>query len=199
VAAAGGAATRGLDREVNQYGKPFDEIAKGADGQLDKILDAEKMIAGGAIEQALGVPKILTALVSGQGSGVRITQAELASITKARGIGGDVEGFFNRISGQGTLTAAQKQQMQSILQDVRERIVQKKMIARTVTDEMQTATSREGVLAAAKKGRDGLDAHAAQGGARSGGTIRYTSGSTVYNIPASQEAEFLKDHPGATK
>lgn len=32
-----------------------------------------------------------------------------------------------------------------------------------------------------------------------GGTVRYTSGGITYNIPAGDEAEFLKDHPGAKK
>lgn len=162
--AASGAAVRGLDREIGQFGKPFDEITKSADQQLDKILDAEKMVAGGAVQQALAVPKILTALVSGQGSGVRITQAEMNSILKARGIVGDIEGFFRRIGGQGKFTDVQKQQMEAILGDVRQRLIEKKMIARATQDEMQSATNRDDILAAAKKGRDALDAHASKGG-----------------------------------
>jgi len=42
-----------------------------------------------------------------------------------------------------------------------------------------------------------LDRYAPKGSG--GATVRYTSGGKSYNIPASQEAEFLKDHPGAQK
>jgi len=182
-----------LDRETTQHGKAFDEISKGADSQLDKILDAEKMLAGGAVQQALGIPKILTALISSQGSGIRITKSELDSIAKARGLKGDIEGWFNKMSGQGTLTTEQKAQAQTILNDVRERITQKKAIARQASDEIMNAPDRAGVLSAVKRGRDGLDAQ------QGGGTIRYTSAGKTYNIPAGQEAAFLKDHPGAQK
>jgi hypothetical protein len=150
------AQTRDLDRQIKQYGDPYQKMVTGADAQLDKVLDAEKLLAGGAVGQALGIPKILSALVGGQGSGVRITQAELQSIARARGIGGDIEGFFNRLSGQGTLTAAQKQQMQGLLSDVRDRINQKRALANSVLDDMNGATSREDVMRAEKRGRAGL-------------------------------------------
>ena len=119
--------------------------------------------------------------------------AELDSIAKARRLKGDIEGWFNKMSGQGTLTTEQKAQAQTILNDVRERITQKKAIARQASDEIMNAPDRAGVLSAVKRGRDGLDAQ------QGGGTIRYTSAGKTYNIPAGQEAAFLKDHPGAQK
>ena len=146
-----------LDHEIGQYGKPWQTMSTGVSGQLDKILDAEKMVAGGAEQQALGIPKILTALVSGQGSGVRITQAEMNNIAKARGIGGDIEGWFNKIRGKGQLTNTQQQQLNNILGDVRERILQKKAIADGAINEMQAGRSREDVMAADKKAREALD------------------------------------------
>lgn len=182
-----------LDRETALHGKAFDEISKGADSQLDKILDAEKMVSGGAVQQALAIPKVLTAVISGNGSGVRITKSEMDSIAKARGLGGDIEGWFNKLIGKGQLTTQQQAQLQSVLGDVRERIMQKKAIARQASDEVMNAPDRAGVLSAVKRGRDALD------GQQGGGTVRYSSGGKTYNIPAAQEAEFLKDHPGAQK
>jgi hypothetical protein len=145
-----------LDHEIGQYGKPWQTMSTGVDSQLDKILDAEKMVAGGAIQQALGIPKVLTALVSGQGSGVRITQAEMNSIAKARGIGGDIEGWFQKLSGKGTLIPEQQNQLNGILQDVRARILQKKAIADSALDEMKSGSSRADVIAADKKAAKSL-------------------------------------------
>jgi hypothetical protein len=155
-----------LDHETALHGKAFDEISKGADAQLDKILDAEKMVSGGAVQQALAIPKVLTAVISGNGSGVRITKSEMDSIAKARGLGGDIEGWFNKLSGQGSLSTQQKAQLQSVLGDVRERIMQKKAIARQASDEVMNAPDRAGVLSAVKRGRDALDGQ--QGGAKPG-------------------------------
>lgn len=158
IAAVAGSdkADRALDRQIAQYGKPWQTMSTGVSSQLDKILDAEKMVAGGAMQQALGIPKVLTALVSGQGSGVRITQAELNMIAKARGITGDIEGWFNKIKGQGQLTDTQKEQLGQILGDVRQRILQKKQIADGAIDEMQAGTSRADILATDKKARKAL-------------------------------------------
>jgi hypothetical protein len=155
-----------LDREIALHGKAFDEISKGADAQLDKILDAEKMVSGGAVQQALAIPKVLTAVISGNGSGVRITKSEMDSIAKARGLGGDIEGWFNKLTGKGQLTTQQQAQLQSVLGDVRERIMQKKAIARQASDEVMNAPDRAGVLSAVKRGRDALDGQ--QGGAKQG-------------------------------
>jgi len=147
-----------LDHEIGQYGKPWQTMSTGVSSQLDKILDAEKMVAGGAVDQALGIPKVLTALVSGQGSGVRITQAELNSIAHARGIEGDIQGFIQKASGKGQLTAQQQQELSGLLHDVRQRILQKKAIADSAIDEMQAGQSRSDILAADKKARGALDA-----------------------------------------
>ncbi len=160
--------TAQLDHEINQYGKPYEDMTKAQDAQLEKILEAEKLVAGGSVSQAMAIPKLLQSIMaSGQaaGTGVRstINNAEMERIEKARGLVGGVEGFFNRISGNGSLTADQKKQMNGILSDVRERIIQKKMVAKQAGDEMRAATKREDILAADKKARESLDAHQAQG------------------------------------
>lgn len=158
-----------LDREVGQYGKPFDEASKNADAQLEKILEAEKLVAGGSVSQAMAIPKILQAIMStgsSSGSGVRTTinQAEMNRVAKARGIAGDIEGFFSKAAGQGELTKDQKTQMNGLLSDIRQSITEKKQIASDAADEMRSASSREEILAAEKKGRTALAAHAAKGG-----------------------------------
>jgi hypothetical protein len=115
------------------------------------------MVNGNAEAQALGIPKVLTALVSGQGSGVRITQAELNMIGKARGIQGDVEGTLNSWAGKGRLSAEQQRQLTGILDDVKNRILAKQAIHNDALDRINGAATRQDVIAADKEARQKLN------------------------------------------
>jgi len=141
------AATALLDREVTRFAKPHEKSVADANSQLEKIAEARAMINGPAAAQALGIPKVLVAAVGGQGSGVRVTQAELASIAKARGIVGDVEGFLNKLSGAGSLTSEQQRQLTQVLDDVAERVRQKQAIANEALDRINSAGTREEIIA----------------------------------------------------
>jgi hypothetical protein len=148
--------TAALDRESTRFAKAHEKNVDAASAQLEKIADAKAMINGNAESQALGLPKVLTALVSGQGSGVRITQAELNMIGKARGIQGDLEGWLNKVSGKGQLTAEQKNQLSQILSDVQARITQKQAISNDALDKINGAGSREDIIKADKEARQKL-------------------------------------------
>lgn len=142
-----------LDRESTHFAKSHEKSVSDANTQLEKIADARSMINGSAEAQALGVPKVMTALVSGAGSGVRITQAELNAIAKARGISGDVEGFLNSVSGKGKLTSTQQKQLTGMLDDVKARIVQKQAIANEALDKINSAQSRDQIIQYDKEAR----------------------------------------------
>lgn len=145
-----------LDRESTRFAKPHEKAVSDAATQLEKIADAKAMINGNAEAQAVGLPKVLTALVSGQGSGVRITQAEMNAIAKARGIGGSLEGFVNQVSGKGKLTATQQQQLSQILDDVAARVQQKQAIANEALNNINSARSREEIIGHDKTARQKL-------------------------------------------
>ncbi len=147
------AATSALDRETARFAKPHDKAFADANTQLEKINDAQQMVQGGAIDQALGVPKVMTALISGAGSGVRITQAELSAIAHARGIAGDAEGTIRSWLGQGKLTRQQQQSLNGILSDVKQRVIRKAQIAKDAADEINSAPDRPSIIAADKKYR----------------------------------------------
>lgn len=140
------AAQNALDREATRFAKPHEKAVADANGQLEKISDARAMINGSAEAQALGLPKVLTALVGGQGSGVRITKPELQAIATARGVVGDVEGFLNSVSGNGKLTATQKQQLTQMLDDVKGRLEQKRDLANDTLTKINSAGSREEIV-----------------------------------------------------
>ena len=145
-----------MDREATRLGKPYEKGVSDANAQLEKIADARAMVNGNAESQALGIPKVLTALVSGQGSGVRITQAELNAIGKARGISGDVEGTINKWAGKGALSAAQKQQLTQILDDVKTRLEKKAAVHSEALDAINGATNRQQIIDADKQARQRL-------------------------------------------
>jgi hypothetical protein len=162
-----------LDREASRLAKPYEKGVADANAQLEKIADAKTMINGSAEAQALGVPKVLTALVSGQGSGVRITQPELNAIAKARGLEGDLEGTLNSWSGKGKLTATQQQQLSGILDDVQQRILAKQAIHSAALDSINGAASRADIIKADKEARQKINDLEKSGGANhSGGMIR---------------------------
>lgn len=145
-----------LDRETKQFGAPHQKSLDAANGQLEKIADARSMISGNAESQALGIPKVLTALVGGQGTGVRITQPELQAIAKARGISGDIEGTLNSWAGKGKLTSTQQQQLIQIMDDVKARLIQKQAISAQTLDAINGASTREQIIAADKAARKQL-------------------------------------------
>lgn len=159
-----------LDRETKQFGTAHQKGVDTATAQLEKIEDARNMINGNAEAQGLGIPKVLTALVGGAGTGVRITQAELQSIAHARGIQGDFEGTLSKWEGKGALSRAQQQQLTQIMDDVRNRIVQKQAIHSGALDAINGASTREQIIAADKDARDKITAlenggsHQQQGG-----------------------------------
>jgi hypothetical protein len=151
------AANSEMDREATRLGKPYEKGISDANAQLDKIADARSMINGNAESQALGIPKVLTALVSGQGSGVRITQPELNAIATARGLSGDVEGTLNSWAGKGKLTSTQQQQLTQILDDVKNRILTKQAIHTAALDSINGASDRTQIIQADKLARKQLN------------------------------------------
>jgi hypothetical protein len=167
-----------LDTEAKQFGAPHEKSLEAANGQLEKIADARAMINGNAEAQGLGVPKVLTALVGGQGTGVRITQAELTAIAHARGISGDVEGTLNSWAGKGALSKDQQKQLTGIMDDVAGRLREKQTIASGALDTINGATSREQIIAADKDTRQKLNDFE-QHGHYAGQTVKLKNGQSV--------------------
>lgn len=160
-----------LDRETKQFGAPYQKSLDSSNAQLEKIADARAMINGNAEAQGLGIPKVLTALVGGQGTGVRITQAELTSIAHARGLSGDVEGTLSKWAGKGALTGEQQRQLTQIMDDVKARLVQKQAIASQTLDTVNGATTREQIVQADRDARKQLsDLEGGNTGSTSGGS-----------------------------
>jgi ribosomal protein L25 (general stress protein Ctc) len=166
-----------LDRESARFAKPHEKSIADSNSQLEKINEARSLINGPATAQALGIPKVLSALVGGAGSGLRMTKAELDAIAKARGISGDVEGFIRKVSGGGTLTPEQQRDLTGLLDDVGTRIVQKQSIANDALDRINTAGSRDEIVRIDSEVRRKLSAPQSPGSAPAASS-QYKAGDT---------------------
>lgn len=142
-----------LDREVKQYDAPYGKMNDQAGAQLEKIDEARLMLNGKIAGQGLAAAKVLTALVSGQGSGVRITMPELQMFIHARGLAEDAQAFINRIAGVGIFPPEQQKQLSGLLDQVKARVVEKQQIANEAVTSMEDATDRQQILAAEKRAR----------------------------------------------
>lgn len=162
---AGGMTANQVNQAATKAAQPYSKMLTEGSNQLEKIAEAKAMINGPAESQALGIPKVLTALVSGAGTGVRITQPELNSIATARGLTGGVEGFINQVAGKGKLTDTQKSQLTQVLDDVANKVRSKQMIVNDHLDALGTSNSRDEIQQHEHNTRQKLATFEAGGGA----------------------------------
>jgi hypothetical protein len=163
-----------------------------AQTQLESVDEAQKLIGSGAVGQALGTVKTMVAIAGGKGSGVRITQAELNSIAKARGVQGNFEGWVNGLEGKGNYSPQQIQQVKSILGDVQQKIRQKQQLLSDSLDKLDSAGSTDEVRAIQRDYR-----HASMGDTGgAGGATHSVSLKAAMALPANKgksEADVRKD------
>lgn len=111
--------------------------------QRDALDAAKSEISQGAVGQATGVIKTLSSLASGQGSGVRITQAELNTLIKARSLGEGFDAWISRMVSGKILPAEQVRQMTVVLNDVEKLATQKQTLYDETLDKLANATSTQ--------------------------------------------------------
>lgn len=185
------AADASVDRLAARLGKPYDAAFTKGSGQLDTIDKTLRSINSGYKGQALALPETLTSLVSGQGTGVRVTMPELEMIGQHNGVKGDIESFFSRIAGQGSMTAEDKKQLAGILSEARTRLQDKVAIHSQTLDAINGANSREEIQQADKLARKLLNdyEHADKIGTAKDGTRIRMNGGKTYNILTGEEVK----------
>ena len=143
-----------LDRGVKQYGAPYQKDMNDMNSQMERIDEALITLkTGGYTGQNLSQIKLLTATVSGKSTGVRVTKQEIDQIAKARGVAGSFEAFLDRMSGQGSLSTQQQQEINSILVAIKDRLMMKQEIATRAYNKMENAGSREEIIKADQEAR----------------------------------------------
>ena len=152
------AADASIDRLAGRLAKPYQTGFDASSKQLDNIDKTVRSINSGYKGQALALPETLTSLVSGQGTGVRVTMPELQMVAQHNGVKGDIESFFNRISGEGSMTDEDKKQLSGILREARGILQQKAAIHQDALDKINGASSRAEIQSADKEARQKLPA-----------------------------------------
>lgn len=143
------------DKTGGRYQKSLDDISS----RLDRVAYTENMLkTPGSVPQAMAIPELLTAVLSGQGSGVRLTTGELNMIGKARGVVGDVQGWMGSLAGTGALGKEQREQMQGILADAKGRLLLKNAINNKILDTIKESGSIKDINTADSIARKSHDA-----------------------------------------
>lgn len=119
----------------------FDALQK----QSDALEQAEREIGGTAPGQAVGIMKTIVGLAGGQGSGVRLTTAELNGLTKARGYGDDFQAWLQKFGDGKQLSPGQVSEIKEILSDVSGRASQKRELYLDSLDKLNGARSVDDV------------------------------------------------------
>ena len=113
--------------------------------QNNKLAEANQLIGSGAMGAALGSIKALSGLAGGQGSGVRITQAELNSIAHARGFQGNFDAFLQQFGDGNKLTPQQVDALKGIITDVQHIAQAKEKVLNHGLDDLGEATDTKTV------------------------------------------------------
>jgi hypothetical protein len=103
-----------VDRLASRLGKPYQTESDQARAKFDRIDLTARNVDAGYAGQGLAIPELLTSLVSGQGTGVRVTEPELNAILESHGIRQDAESWFNSLAGKGKLTDEDKRQIHAV-------------------------------------------------------------------------------------
>lgn len=128
------------EREYAYTRNKWDKDLGTYQSQNEKLNEAEGFIGKGALGDALGSIKSLSGLASGQGSGVRITQAELNSIAQSRGLGGDFQAALQKFGDGRKLTPDQEKNLRGILEDVQHVAAAKEQVLNKGLDDLSNAT-----------------------------------------------------------
>jgi hypothetical protein len=145
-----------VDRLATRLAKPYQTAFDKSSSQLDNVDKTLRSIASGYKGQALALPETLTSLVSGQGTGVRVTMPELQMVGQHNGVKGDVESFISRIAGEGSMTPEDKKQLTGILTEMRGILQDKVAIHSGALDAINGAESREQIQEADRIARKQL-------------------------------------------
>jgi hypothetical protein len=127
------------EKEFNYVRGKWDKDLQTYSTQNEKLAEAAGMVGSGAMGAALGSVKSLSGLAGGQGSGVRITQAELNSIAHARGFKGDFDAFLQQFGDGNKLTPEQVNALKAIISDVQRIAGAKEAVINKALDDLNEA------------------------------------------------------------
>jgi hypothetical protein len=195
-----------LDRSYTYNDNKLDKLASPIEEKQQRLSTLLGNVnLNSAAADSVIAPELLTVMAGGQGSGVRMTDAEIRRITSGRSSMQDMKALLQKVAGGGqSFTDNQRAQIRQMVDLVQSKIQRKLQIISDARDQMLDATSVQGhraVISHAQRGLDSIDAgdiaQAQSAGAPTGMITVQIPGQPVGHIPASARKQFLQDNPGA--
>lgn len=150
------AADANTEKEYVWTRNNFDKDLHTYRAQAEKLQEAATLVGNGAMGDAIGSIKSLSGLASGQGSGVRITQAELNSIAHARGYAGDFQAWLQKFGDGRSLTPAQEAELRAVVGDIEKKSALKERVINKVLDDLGGATDTKTIRTIYSQARHAL-------------------------------------------
>lgn len=119
-----------LQRSYQYTNTQIEKLRQPVDQQVSNLTQAREELAQGTpASDALAIPKILSATSGGQGSGLRMNEAEIARIVGGRSNWESIKAWAQRWSRDpqkaGTLTPDQRQQLTAVIDAISQRATKK--------------------------------------------------------------------------
>lgn len=129
-----------VNQAATKAAQPYQKMTDAANTTLGKIDETLNLVKAGASGQELAKIGIIPALTGMN----RINHTEImAQGPGSRGVEGNIEAFFNKIAGQGSLSSDQKAQMVALLNQAKNHITSRQQIVNDHLDALGTSNSRE--------------------------------------------------------
>ena len=128
------------EKEYTHFRDKWEKELGTYNGQVNNLDKAQMLIGQGAMGDAIGEIKTLSGLASGQGSGVRITQAELNSIIHARNFKGDFDAWMNKFGNGKNITNQQEAEIKNVLSAIQQLASVKEAVLNKGLDDANNAT-----------------------------------------------------------
>ncbi len=182
--------------------KQLETLAKPLRERSDRIERLRVTLSQGNPQaDALIGPELLTAMAGGQGSGLRMNEAEIARIVGGRSqwenLKANMQHWSTNPQDARSITPEQDAMIRKLVEVINDKVQRKMTIlndAGSKIVDIQDPKQQHKLIADTRRALQQEDAE--QGGG-TGGTQSFTDNGKTYNIPAEHIAEFKKDHPNA--
>jgi hypothetical protein len=191
-----------LDRSYQYHRTALDKLATPLDQQQQKISELNDLLNQGTPQaDAIVAPKLLTIIAGGQGSGLRMNEAEISRVVGGRSQWETLKAAAQRWSvdpnSANSITPSQRQQMRSLVSAVQQKGQQAVQTLNDAGDELLNQSDVVGhrqVLANThKKLQQIFGSGGGSGGATTGGSVHMKApDGRDLNVPADRVAELEK-------
>jgi hypothetical protein len=180
------------DKSLNAIAKPLSDLAM----RMGRLKDT--LAQGTPQADALIAPELLTVMAGGQGSGLRMNEAEIARIVGGRSAWENLKGAMQHWAtdpeAARSITPDQQLQIRKLIMAVDNKMQKKLQIINDAQSNLVNMTDVKDMHKLVADTRQKLQSIDTGGDSN---IQTFTDNGVNYNIPADQVEEFKKDHPHA--